>query len=291
MEKGYYKFSAYLKEHFGTKVSKISVDAGFSCPNKDGKINRDGCIYCDNRAFSFQARQDKPLGLQKQIRDGIEAAKKKFKAEKFIVYFQAYTNTYAPINVLKQNYDVIKEFKDIVGISIATRPDCVDEDILKLIDSYADKYEVWIEYGLQSIHNKTLQLINRGHSYEDFLKTFEMTKKYRIKICVHVILGLPDETEEMMMQTAKEMARIKIDAIKIHPLHIIKDTKLNDMFKKGEYRPLELDEYIKILTKLLSSLGPEIVIERISALCPKELLVAPEWVSQRNAVENRLFLS
>jgi len=288
MEKGYYKFSDYLKERFGARVSKISVDAGLSCPNRDGKISRDGCIYCDNRAFSFQARRNNKASLKAQIKEGMEAAIKRFKSERFIVYFQAHTNTYAPVDILRQNYDVIKEFKDVVGISIATRPDCIDEKILKLIDGYADEYETWVEYGLQTVHNRTLQSINRGHTYEDFIRAFDLTRKYRIKICVHLILGLPQETEKMMLETAEEMARLRIDGIKIHPLHIVKGTKMEQMFKAGEYIPLELNDYISILRKFLPRLWSGTVIERLSAYCPKDILVAPAWVAQRNIVENTL---
>ena len=275
----YYKFSTYLKERFGTRVHKVSVDAGFSCPNRDGTISKDGCIYCDNRAFSFHNRSDKTLSLAGQIREGITSAKKRFKAKKFIIYFQAHTNTYAPLELLKKTYDTIKSFDDVVGLSIATRPDCVNKEILELVASYADSYEVWIEYGLQSIHNKTLDFINRGHKYEDFLKAVEQARNYNIKICAHVIIGLPGETKDMMMATAKELARLKIDGVKIHPLHIVKGTKLQELYNKGEYKPLELDEYLDILSNFLSYLWQKTVVQRINASCPKDLLIAPSWIA------------
>ncbi|NQT95579.1 MAG: TIGR01212 family radical SAM protein [Candidatus Omnitrophica bacterium] len=282
------KYSDYLKKRFNAKVHKVSVDAGFSCPNRDGKIGEGGCIYCDNRAFSFQNRNQTQLSLEQQVEEGIEAAQKRFKAEKFIIYFQAHTNTYAPVEELKEKYDIIKRFKDVVGISIGTRPDCVDNEILELIASYADDYDVWIEYGLQSIHNKTLGFINRGHAYEDFLKSIELTRKYPIKICVHLILGLPNETKEMMLETAKEMARLRIDGIKIHPLHVVKGTKLEELYLQGKYLPLELNTYIELLSGFISLLWPDTLIQRLSAYCPKELLVAPEWVSKRNIIESSI---
>jgi uncharacterized protein len=277
----YYKYSDYLKKRFGRRVHKVSVDAGFSCPNRDGKISADGCIYCDNKAFNFQNRIGSKLSIEEQIETGIKQARRRFKAEKFIVYFQAYTNTYAPVGELKYKYDIIRKFKDVVSIAIATRPDCVNKDVLDLISGYAKDYEVWIEYGLQSVHDKTLELINRGHSYNDFLKAFISTRSYPVKVCVHVILGLPGETERMMMATAEEMARIKIHAIKIHPLHVVKETVLEKIYRSGLYAPLNLDEYARLLTEFLKRLPPDVVVQRLSAYCPKDILVAPGWVSKR----------
>jgi len=282
------KFSTYLKERFNARVYKVSVDAGFSCPNRDGRIGKEGCSYCDNKAFNFLKRSGNQLSLEDQVSQGIESAKKNLKAEKFIIYFQPHTNTYGPLRQLKEAYDVVRKFKDIVGISIATRPDCVDKNILSLIDTYADDYEVWIEYGLQSIYNETLSTINRGHTYEDFLKALELTRKYRIEVCAHIIIGLPGETEEMILNTAKAMAGLKIDGIKIHPLHVVKATPLATLFRNGGYKPLSLSEYLDLLTKFLNLLWPKTVVQRISAYCPPDLLIAPEWVSHRSIVEHRL---
>ena len=281
----YYKFSEYLKEKFGCRVHKVSIDAGFSCPNKDGKLSTDGCIYCDNRAFSLNSRlPSQPI--ETQIEAGVKIGRERYGAEKFIVYFQAYTNTYASLNVLKERYDIVRKFKDVVGISIGTRPDCINEQILDLIQSYSKDYEVWIEYGLQSVHDKTLKLINRHHTYKDFLKAVELTRKRNMKICAHVIIGLPNETKEEIFQTAKALAKLKIDGVKIHPLHVVKGTKLEEIFKKGKYKPLELDEYINIVTEFLEYLPITLVIQRITADCPKELLVAPLWILNKNAVLN-----
>jgi uncharacterized protein len=277
----YYKYSDYLKKKFGARVRKISVDAGFSCPNKDGRLSSKGCIYCDNKAFSYYARSGENLSVEDQIEKGIESAKRRFKAEKFIIYFQANTNTYASLACLKDVYDKVRKFGDIVSISIGTRPDCVDKDILELISTYAKDYEVWIEYGLQSMHDKTLSFINRGHSYNDFLNAILLTRNYPVKICAHVILGLPFETEEMMMATADEITRLRLDAVKIHPLHVIKGTALDDMYKKGLYKPLGLDEYRKYLKDFLLRMPSDTIIQRISAYCPKELLSAPGWVNNR----------
>lgn len=284
MQERYYKFSTYLKRRFGARVHKISVDAGFSCPNRDGTKSSQGCIFCDNRGFSFNARiSPRPLGIQ--IREGIEFNRKRFGSKKFIVYFQAYTNTYASLDILKQRYDSARNFEDVVGISIGTRGDCINEEILNLINCYTQDYEVWIEYGLQSIHQQTLKFINRGHLYDDFLRAMELTrKKERIKICAHVIIGLPGETEEMIQETAKEIGRLKLDGVKIHPLYIIKDTRLEELFRQGLYTPLGLDEYLNLATCFLEYLWPDTVIQRISADCPREFLAAPQWMLEKNRV-------
>jgi radical SAM protein (TIGR01212 family) len=186
---------------------------------------------------------------------------------------------------LKERYDTVKKFKDIVGISIGTRPDCVNKEILDLIESYTRDYEVWMEYGLQSIHNKSLKYINRGHSYQDFLKTLTLTRKRKgIKVCAHIILGLPGETRKDIMATAGELGRLKLDGVKIHPLHIIKGTKLEEQFKKGLYAALQFEEYTGLVSEFLEYLCPDTVIQRLTADCPKELLAAPDWVLQKGRV-------
>ncbi len=282
------KYSTYLKERFGARVHKVSVDAGFSCPNRDGSLSKDGCIYCDNRSFSFQNRNQAKPSLAAQIEQGIEAMRRRFKAEKFIVYFQAYTNTYASIDELRQRYDTVKQFKDVVGISIATRPDCVDKNILEFIAGYAGGYEVWLEYGLQSIHESTLKIINRGHSYQDFLKAVEMTREYNMKICAHIILGLPHETEGMMLDTAKELCRLKIDGIKIHPLHIIKGTDLERMYLQGLYTPFPLHSYKKLLSGFANCLWQDTLIQGTGAYCPRDMLVLPDSLQEANMLGRAL---
>ena len=294
MKERYYRFSTYFKNKgFKSRVHKVTVDAGFSCPNRDGKVSKDGCIYCDNQGFSPNTRLASKLSVEEQIKKGIDALRRRVKAQKFIVYFQAYTNTYAQPEELKKIYDTAGKFKDVIGISIATRPDCIDAEIIDLIGSYTKDYEVWIEYGLQSIHKKTLEFINRGHLYEDFLKAVDLTRKKKdIKICGHVIIGLPFEDEAMMLETAKEMGRLKLDAIKIHPLHIVKNTELEKMYAKSLFKALEFDEYINLTVKFLEHLWPETVIQRMTADCPKDLLVAPFWIQDKSrllrAIEAKL---
>jgi hypothetical protein len=276
----YKKFSNYLKERFNERVYKVSVDAGFSCPNKDGFLSEEGCIFCDNRTFNAYYGH-KPVSLKEQISNGIKLGGKRYKAKKFLVYFQANTNTYASVEKLKNIYDSINEFENVVGLMIGTRPDCINNEILDLIESYNIRYEVWLEYGLQSIHDKTLKLINRNHTYEDFLKAYDLTKNRNIKVCPHVILGLPHETTAEMLETAKEMARLKPDAIKIHPLHIVKDTNLEKFYKKNKFKIYSLGEYFNLLIEFLRYLNPETIIARLTADCPKELLIEPKWVEEK----------
>ena len=284
MEERYYKFSSYFKTlGLPYRVHKVTVDSGFSCPNRDGTISADGCIYCDNKGFSINTRKN-PLSIEDQISSGINSLKRSIKAEKFIVYFQAYTNTYAPLDRLKEVYDTVKKFRDVMGISIATRPDCVNKEIIELIGSYAKDYDVWIEYGVQSAHDRTLEFINRGHSYKDFLKAVELTRRiHDIKICGHVILGLPGEDREMMLDTAKKIGSLKLEGLKIHPLHIIKGTKASQLYESGKIDLLDMDEYIDIVVRYLEYIWPGTVIQRISADCPKELLVAPLWILDKPA--------
>ena len=279
----YYKFSDYLKKRFGCRVYKVSIDAGFSCPNKDGRLSTGGCIYCDNKAFSFNTRTS-PGPVEEQIKAGIESGRRRTGAKKFIVYFQAYTNTYDRPEILKERYDCIKRFKDVVGVSIGTRPDFVDDDILDVIGGYSTDYEVWMEYGLGTMRDKTLGAINRNHLYKDFLKAFELTRKRNIKICAHIIIGLPGETRDDIMDTAREMGRLKVDGVKIHPLHVVKGTKLEELFRAGSYEPLALDEYASLSAEFLKYISPDTVIQRMTADCPEEMLVSPLWILDKNEV-------
>lgn len=283
----YYRFSEYLKERFACRVHKITVDAGFNCPNIDGSLSKDGCIFCDNYAFSPFVRK-KNISLENQIEEGMERGRRRYKAKKFIVYFQPYTNTYAPPEILKERYDTVRKFKDIAGISIGTRPDCIDEEKLAVIEEYTQEYEIWIEYGLQSIHNKTMNLINRNHTYEDFLNAVEITKNKGIKICAHVIIGLQGETKEDMLATAAECSRLGIDGIKIHPLHAVKGTALGKMFNEGKYIPLELESYVNIASEFLCRLNSGMIIQRLTADCPEEMLIAPEWINRKQFILKKI---
>ncbi len=281
----YYKFSDYFKNTgYTERVYKVTVDAGFSCPNRDGKISREGCIYCNNEGFNPNIRRP-ASSIEEQIAEGVEILRDRKKAGKFIVYFQAFTNTYASADRLKEIYDTIKNFRDVVGLSIATRPDCVDEDIIGLIGSYTRHYDVWIEYGLQTIHNETLRKINRGHSYADFLKAVDITRRHSgIKICAHMILGLPFEDEAMIINSAREIGKFKFEGIKLHPLHVIRNTTLEKLYNDKAFKVLNLDEYVGLAVRYLECIHPQTVIQRISADCSGDLLAAPEWIRDKSKV-------
>lgn len=283
----YNKYSDYLKNIYGERIHRISVDAGFSCPNKmldDSGNFTGGCIYCNDNSFNFSKGDLVNFDIEKQIERGIQHIKKRFYANKFILYFQANTNTFAPLNVLKERYDVVYKFKEIVGLNIATRPDAVNDEILDLINFYSRDYEVWIEYGLQSVHDKTLRLINRGHTFQDFVSAVEMTKKRNIKICAHVILGLPNEDEQMILATAKEINKLKIDGLKIHPLHIVKNTKLAEIYENFHFYFMDLEKYIDILAKFLGHIDNDIVIHGLRGYCPVSVLIKPNWLSTKEQI-------
>ena len=272
----YNDYSSYLRNKYGTKVYRIGIDAGFTCPNRDGKSGTGGCIYCD--AAGSRAAYANP---QKTVHDQIETRIKFLKdtksASKFIAYFQAFTNTYAPVEKLRSIYDTVKDFQDIVGLSIGTRPDAVDREKLELIASYTDRYDVWIEYGLQSIHNKTLETIRRGHNYDAFLKSYQMTKECGIKVCVHVILGLPGESREDMMATAKTLTKLKVDGVKIHLLHVLKGSGLDKLHSEGRIKLLEQSEYVKLAAEFLEHLSKDIIIQRLTGEGSKDSHIAPVW--------------
>jgi len=257
-------------------VQKITLDAGLSCPNRDGKISRKGCIYCNARGSGTGAHA-KGLSITKQMVNGKKWLSKRYKARKFIAYFQSFTNTYAPVDKLKSLYEEALAIDDVVGLSIGTRPDCVDEPILNLLQEYAKYYHIWIEYGLQSIHDATLALINRGHDFQCFKKAVEATKNRGIKICTHVILGLPNETETQILETAKKVAGMGIDGIKIHLLYVVKGTELEKLYMQGKYKCLAQQEYVDLVCNFLELIPHNMVIQRLTGDPHPEELVAPAW--------------
>lgn len=285
-DKRYNQFSAYLKNKFGARVYKITLDAGFSCPNRDGKISTGGCIFCDDGG-SFSQAHSNLLSVEEQVQEGIKTLTARFKAEKFMSYFQAFSNTYKPVGELKKIYDSSLCDDKIVGLSIGTRPDCVDDEKLKLISEYKDDYYTWIEYGLQSIHDKTLKRINRGHDYDCFLKAYEKTKEYGINVCVHVIFGLW-ETHDEIMQTAEELARLKVDGVKIHMLCALENTKLADMYRNGEIDFMSEDEYIQTVCDFLEYLPPDTTIHRLAGNGFSKTLIEPKWLGKKMDCLNKI---
>lgn len=278
----YNSLNQFLRNLFGEKVKKIPLDAGLTCPNRDGSKGYGGCIYCDSRGSG--------TGLAKSlsIREQIEFFLKKFQVKgykKFIAYFQSYTNTYGDLHYLKSLYETIFDYREIVGLAIGTRPDCISEEVLEVLESIREKgYYIWIELGLQSIHNETLRKINRGHTYEDFLSAFELLQKRGFPVCVHVIFGLPGEDEEMMLETIKTLSKLKPQGIKFHALYILENTALAELYRRGDLKPLELDTYCALVGKSLSILPPNVVIHRLTSDPPKEGLLAPTWLLDKNKV-------
>jgi radical SAM protein (TIGR01212 family) len=286
-QKLYYTLNEFLKEKFGEKVKKIPLDAGLTCPNRDGTKGLGGCIYCDPKG-SGTGLYIEGKSLNEQLRYFLELFKKK-NFKKFIAYFQSFSNTYAPLEKLKELYDIVFMDPSIVGLAIGTRPDCIDENVVNLLKTYQEKgYYLWIELGLQSIYNETLKLINRGHTFEDFLKAYHLLKENDIPVVVHIIFGLPKETKEMMMETVKTLAKLKIDGIKFHALYIPKGSKMEEMYLKGEYKPLEMEEYVELVALALTYLPPSTVIHRVCSEAREEDILAPTWVSKKMEVINLL---
>jgi len=285
--KRYNQYSEHLKQKFGVKVYKITIDAGFSCPNRDGRISDGGCIFCDEGG-SFSQAHSNQLSIEQQVETGVATLSKRFKAKKFMSYFQAYSNTYKPVAELEKIYKSALIHPDIVGLSIGTRPDCVDGEKLKLISSFKDDYYTWVEYGLQSIHDKTLKAINRGHDFECFLKAYEAAKNFGINVCAHVILGLPGETKEDMLETAKKLAQLKVDGVKIHMLCALKGTKLSQMYEEGKISFMEEDDYINTVCDFLEILPPETTIHRLAGNGLKKNLIAPKWIGKKLDALNKI---
>jgi radical SAM protein (TIGR01212 family) len=267
------KFSEHLKEVFGEKVYKITLDAGFLCPHG-------GCIFCDGGSFS-QAHSNL-LSIEEQVEAGMTSLSEKFGAKKFLAYFQAYSNTNKPVEELEPIYRAALTREDVVGLSIGTRPDCVDEEKLDLIAGL-NTY-TWMEYGLQSAHDKTLEWLERGHDFACFERAVKMTKERGIKVCAHVILGLP-ETHEEVMQTACELARLKVDGVKIHMLCVLENTKLA---VTPHVSLLSEDEYVALVCDFLAQLPPDIIVHRLAASGFSKTLIAPKWVNNKFSTLNKI---
>jgi uncharacterized protein len=278
-KKRYTDYNSYLREIFGERVQKIAVDAGLTCPNRDGTLSAHGCIYC-NAKGSGTGAFGRGMGIKQQIEAGKIPMIKKYKAKKFLAYFQSYSNTYTSVEHMGHMYDAALSCEGVVGMAIGTRPDCIDEEKLDLIGSYTKKYLVWLEYGLQSVHDATLQRINRGHGFGDFMHAVAMTRDRRINICAHVILGLPGENREMMLETARQLAQSGINGIKLHLLYVIKGTPLDRLFLAGQYRPMEQGQYVETVCDFLELLPKDMVIQRITGDPHGSELRSPAWAGR-----------
>ena len=290
MEKQRYnKLNKYLKEKFGERTLKICIDGGFTCPNRDGTCGTEGCIFCSEQGSGEHIFRIAEKNSIENIRIQIENHFKSYRAKranKFIAYFQNYTNTYDSLENLKSKYDAALINDKIVALAIATRPDCINEDICKLLSSYKSKVDVWVELGLQTSNNDTGKLINRGYSSEDFTRAVNLLNKYNIEIVCHIMIGLPNETFNDIKNTTDFLNMHNIQGLKIHSTYVIKNTKLADLYKKGEYSPITLDFYIENACYILTHINPEIIIHKISGDAPKNLLIAPEWNRHKKWILN-----
>ncbi|MBE6643481.1 MAG: TIGR01212 family radical SAM protein [Ruminococcaceae bacterium] len=285
--KRYYTYDCYLKRRFGKKCVKIALDGGFTCPNIDGKISSGGCIFCSEKG-SGDHTPPCNIPLEDQFMQGKALVSSKWSDVFYIPYFQAHTNTYAPITVLKEKFDRAIELPDTVGLSISTRPDCLEDDVIEYLSELSEKTYLTVELGLQSANDKTLKLINRGHSYADFVNGYNKLKKKNINVCIHIINGLPGEEYHDMMHTASCVADLHPHALKIHLLYILKNTPLATMFMRGDFKALEREEYVKTVCDQLELLPKDIVIERLTGDGVKDDLIAPLWSTKKTIVTNEI---
>ena len=272
----YNDYNTYLRNIYGCRVQKISVDAGLTCPNRDGKLSTAGCIYCNARGSGTGAHAG-GLSITEQLLAGKTALSRRYKAKKFIAYFQSFSNTYAPLSTLKALYEEALAVDDVVGLSIGTRPDCIDEKILDLLECYARTHLIWIEYGLQSAHDATLAFIHRGQAVAGFQKAVDAAHARGLKVCAHVILGLPQETRAQMIATARFLADLPVAGVKLHLLYVVRDTPLERLHRAGTYHCLSQAVYVELVCDFLERLPKQVVIQRLTGDPHRAELVAPQW--------------
>jgi len=261
----------------------VSIDGGFGCPNRDGTVGVGGCVFCNPLSFS-PSRRRYTASITNQLSEGIQLVGRRYRVDRFVAYFQPATNTYAPVQHLRKAYQEVLSHSKVVGLIVGTRPDCVADDVLDLLAELSEQIWLSVEYGLQTIHNRSLDWLNRGHHYDAFLDAVKRSHRRGLRIGAHVILGLPDETRQDMLATARELARLKIDSVKLHNLHAVKGTPLADLVAAGKVTLPGRDDYIDCVVDFLEELSPDCVIDRLSGDAPPEYLVAPEWCREKAAV-------
>jgi radical SAM protein (TIGR01212 family) len=281
MSSRFNSFGPYLRKKFGTRVYKVNVDAGFTCPNRDGTVGTTGCIYCNNDSFRPSGCRPE-TSVKEQIKRGISYLAMRYKAGKFLVYFQPFTNTYAPVAELEKLYREALSEPLVIGLAIGTRPDCIDGEKIALIESLAKEHFILVEYGLQSMYDKSLEYILRGHDYQTFLDALKQTQNKGIHIGAHIIVGLPTETREEMLAMADGLSLLGIEFLKIHQLQIIKDTVLAGQYHLQPFHTFGYDEYVDFLVDFIERLSPDIVLQRLFATAPDEILIAPQWGKTRH---------
>ena len=283
--KRYYDLKSYWRNLFGCNVHKLAIDAGFNCPNRDGLVATGGCSYCDGRGSKLRRLSALPT-----VSEQISSGKKYYKpsASKFVAYFQTFTNTYAPVHKLEALYNEALVQEDVIGLAIGTRPDCLASDVVELLRGYATKYHVWVELGLQSIHDKTLQAVNRGHNFQQFLDAVAALAGSSLNICVHIIIGLPGESDKNVLQTAATIAKLPLQGIKIHSLLALEGTVLGDMYKNGSVEMISKEKYVALTADVLEVLPPDMVIQRLTADGYRDIFLAPAWAGNKLDVLNSI---
>ncbi|TQR18019.1 TIGR01212 family radical SAM protein [Psychrobacillus vulpis] len=289
--KRYYTWNRYLRNTFDMKIFKIALDAGFDCPNRDGTVAFGGCTFCSVAGSGdFAGDKVDPIAIQfEKIKSKMH---EKWKSGKYIAYFQAYTNTHAPLEILKEKFEAALALKGVVGISIATRPDCLPDDVVEYLAELNERTFLWIELGLQTVHERTANLVNRAHDYPTYVEGVNKLRKHGIRICTHIINGLPLENREMMMETAREVANLDVQGIKIHLLHLLKGTPMVKQYEKGKLEFMDRDAYIQLVVDQLEILPPEMIVHRITGDGPIDLMIGPMWSVNKwdvlNGIDNEL---
>lgn len=286
-KKAFRLYSTYLKQHFGGRVHKISIDAGFGCPNREGGRDAHGCLFCDpGGSGSVGIARNEPITVQ--LERSKELMRRKYRAKYFIAYFQPFSNTFAPVDVLRNRYDQAMAVDEVVGLAVGTRPDCLPPETLDLLAEYHQQTYFWLELGLQTIHNRSLDFLQRGHDYQCFLDAYQQAKERGLKVCVHLILGLPGESREDILATAEEMARLKIDGVKLHLLHVLDGTPLGELYQQGQIEMFELQDYVELVVDVIERLPPDTLIQRLTGDGPRHILLAPLWSMNKWEVLNAI---
>lgn len=280
-------FGQYLLQRYGQRVHKLALHAGFTCPNRDGVKGHGGCTFCNNVSFSPNAAN--PPSLATQLEAGRQVLAKRTGARQFMGYFQAYTNTYDPLDALRQRYDSVLRHPDVIGLSIGTRPDCVPDAVLDLLASYqALGKEIWLELGLQSADDRTLERVNRGHTFAEYRTAVTAAQQRGIPVCTHLILGLPGEGRTAALTSLQRVLDIGVAGLKLHPLHIVRNTQLAREWQRGDYQPLALTDYVNLCADLVERTPPAVIYHRLTGTAAREILLAPSWCSQKWAVLNAI---
>ena len=281
----FYSYNYFLRQRYGFRVQKVSIDAGFTCPNVDGTVTTGGCTFCDNRSFSPSRRVPR-VGVTDQIEEGIRRLQLRYQCEHFTAYFQPATNTYAPVEQLRGLYQEALAHPQVLALAIGTRPDCVPDPVMGLLEEISESSDLSVEYGIQTIHNRSLDWMNRGHHHDISLEALHRSVGRGFEVCVHIILGIPGETREDMLDTARAIASLPIDAVKIHNLYAVKNTVLADQIASGEVTLMEQKEYVTTLVDFLELLPSGMVVERSSGDAPRDYFVGPAWCLNKSHIRN-----